>query len=387
MKPVEPIGAPRARFNLSEWALQHRSVVLFAIIVFAFVGTLAYQRLGQSEDPPFTFKVMVIKTQWPGASARDVEQQVTDKIERKLQEVNNIDYVRSYSKPGESLVFFAIKDSAPPALVPETWYQVRKKIGDIRGTLPPGIQGPFFNDEFGDTYTNIYAIVGDGFGYRDLKDFGDRIRAELPIRLAEQAQGLLAWRVPLPGAAHPAIEEYQVRYALGVASRVRDGQEAGVRPCDDGKSLEADASDHRLDVADARVERAIRDVAVGEAAAAYVESHHPPAVCQLLERAEPNWMLLREPPFGLDVAHLRRPKHDERHPVTLAKGGVGDADAVGRGDVLDPRRHRAHLPHPTRRGPPRSRSCSARLTSGHAIPGSCSKPVGEKSGGMVGIVQ
>ena len=179
MKPVEPIGAPRARFNLSEWALQHRSVVLFAIIVFAFVGTLAYQRLGQSEDPPFTFKVMVIKTQWPGASARDVEQQVTDKIERKLQEVNNIDYVRSYSKPGESLVFFAIKDSAPPALVPETWYQVRKKIGDIRGTLPPGIQGPFFNDEFGDTYTNIYAIVGDGFGYRDLKDFGDRIRAEL----------------------------------------------------------------------------------------------------------------------------------------------------------------------------------------------------------------
>jgi multidrug efflux pump len=179
VKPVEPIGAPRARFNLSEWALQHRSLVLFAIIVCAFIGAIAYQRLGQSEDPPFTFKVMVIKTQWPGASARDVEQQVTDKIERKLQEVNNVDFVRSYSKPGESLVFFAIKDTAPPAQVPETWYQVRKKIGDIRGTLPPGIQGPFFNDEFGDTYTNIYAIVGDGFGYRDLKEFGDRIRAEL----------------------------------------------------------------------------------------------------------------------------------------------------------------------------------------------------------------
>jgi multidrug efflux pump len=179
MKPIEPLGAHPARFNLSEWALQHRSFVLFAIIVFAFIGVFAYERLGQSEDPPFTFKVMVIKTQWPGASARDVEQQVTDKIERKLQEVPDVDFVRSYSKPGESMVFFAIKDSAPSAQVPETWYQVRKKIGDIRGTLPSGIQGPFFNDEFGDTYTNIYAITGDGFEYRDLKDFGDRIRAEL----------------------------------------------------------------------------------------------------------------------------------------------------------------------------------------------------------------
>ena len=179
MKPIEPLGAHPARFNLSEWALQHRSLVLFAIIVFAFIGVIAYERLGQSEDPPFTFKVMVIKTQWPGASARDVEQQVTDKIERKLQEVPDVDFVRSYSKPGESMVFFAIKDSAPSAQVPETWYQVRKKIGDIRGTLPSGIQGPFFNDEFGDTYTNIYAITGDGFEYRDLKDFGDRIRAEL----------------------------------------------------------------------------------------------------------------------------------------------------------------------------------------------------------------
>ncbi|MEO5763989.1 MAG: efflux RND transporter permease subunit, partial [Casimicrobiaceae bacterium] len=105
--------------------------------------------------------------------------QVTDKIERKLQEVPNVDWVRSYSKPGESLVFFAIKDSAPAAQVPETWYQVRKKIGDIRNTLPSGVQGPFFNDEFGDTYTNVYALVGDGFGYRELKAFGDRVRAEL----------------------------------------------------------------------------------------------------------------------------------------------------------------------------------------------------------------
>ena len=178
--PQAPPPAPAGgRFNLSEWALTHRAFVLFAIVVCALAGFLAYERLGQSEDPPFTFKVMVVKTNWPGAAARDVEQQVTDRIERKLQEVPNVDWVRSYSKPGESLVFFAIKDSAPAAQVPETWYQVRKKIGDIRNTLPSGIQGPFFNDEFGDTYTNVYALVGDGFGYRQLKEFGDRIRAEL----------------------------------------------------------------------------------------------------------------------------------------------------------------------------------------------------------------
>src|SRR5207248_11469487 len=134
--------------------------------------------LGQSEDPPFTFKVMVVKTNWPGAAARDVEQQVTDRIERKLQELP-LEFVRSYSKPGESLVFVSFKDSLPAGSIADLQYQVRKKIGDIRNTLPAGIQGPFFNDEFGDTYTNLYAITGEGFGYRDLKEFGDRVRAEL----------------------------------------------------------------------------------------------------------------------------------------------------------------------------------------------------------------
>jgi len=174
-----PTGVPRSRFNLSEWALHHRPLVLFMIVVSALAGIFSYGRLGQSEDPPYTFKVMVVRTHWPGATAREVELQVTDRIERKLQEVPRIDWVRSYSKPGESLVFFAMKDNAPPTLVPETFYQVRKKVGDMRNTLPVGIQGPFFNDEFGDTYTNIYAITGDGFGYRELKEFGDRARAEL----------------------------------------------------------------------------------------------------------------------------------------------------------------------------------------------------------------
>jgi multidrug efflux pump len=179
MIPPDPAGgAPGARFNLSEWALHHRLLVLYLIVVFALAGVFAYERLGQSEDPPFTFKVMVVKTNWPGAAASDVEQQVTDRIEQKLQELP-LEWVRSYSKPGESLVFVSFKDTLSADAIPELQYQVRKKIGDIRNTLPTGIQGPFFNDEFGDTYTNIYAITGDGFGYRDLKEFGDRVRAEL----------------------------------------------------------------------------------------------------------------------------------------------------------------------------------------------------------------
>jgi multidrug efflux pump len=175
----EPDPAGAERFNLSAWALRHRSMVLYLIVVFAVLGTLGYRALGQSEDPPFTFKVMVVRTLWPGATASEVEQQVTDRIERKLQEAPHVDFVRSYSRPGESMVFFQIKDSAPAATVPETWYQVRKKIGDMRGTLPPGVVGPFFNDEFGDTYTNIYAVTGDGFSYAQLKDYADRIRREL----------------------------------------------------------------------------------------------------------------------------------------------------------------------------------------------------------------
>ncbi|HSD55061.1 MAG TPA: efflux RND transporter permease subunit, partial [Burkholderiales bacterium] len=138
------------RFNLSEWALEHQTLVLYAMIVLALFGVLAYSKLGQSEDPPFTFKVMVIRTTWAGATAHEVEEQITDQIEKKLQEAPNVDFIRSYSKPGESLVFFTMKDSTPTAAVAETWYQVRKKIGDMRQNLPPGVQGPYFNDEFGE---------------------------------------------------------------------------------------------------------------------------------------------------------------------------------------------------------------------------------------------
>ncbi|GLQ95645.1 efflux RND transporter permease subunit [Dyella mobilis] len=167
------------RFNLSAWTLRHQSLVFFLMGMIALFGLLSYKNLSQSEDPPFTFKVMVIQTYWPGASAKQVQEEVTDRIARKLQETPNIDFLRSYSRPGESLIFFNIKDSAPSSIVPETWYQVRKKVGDIAAQLPQGVQGPFFNDEFGDVYTNIYALEGDGYTPAQLHDYADELRAEL----------------------------------------------------------------------------------------------------------------------------------------------------------------------------------------------------------------
>lgn len=167
------------RFNLSDWTLHHRTLVGYFLFAIALMGVIAYGRLSQAEDPPFTFKLMVIRTFWPGATARQVEQQLTDKIEKKLQETPYIDRVSSYSRPGESTVMFFAKDSTPPPTVPDVFYQVRKKIGDIRQTLPAGIQGPYFNDEFGDVFGNIYALTADGFDYPQLKDLAERIRDEL----------------------------------------------------------------------------------------------------------------------------------------------------------------------------------------------------------------
>jgi multidrug efflux pump len=177
-----------SRFNLSTWALRHRALVLYGVLVTAIAGAVSYTQLGQSEDPPFTFKAMVVTAHWPGATAEEVERQVTDRIERKLQELSHrLEFTRSYSKPGESFVFVMMKDSAPAAVVPDTWYQVRKKVGDIRRQLPAGVVGPFFNDEFGDTFGNIYALTADGFSYAELKDWADRLRLEL-LRVPEVAK-------------------------------------------------------------------------------------------------------------------------------------------------------------------------------------------------------
>ncbi|RON19957.1 multidrug transporter AcrB [Pseudomonas brassicacearum] len=167
------------RFNLSEWALRNRQIVLFLMLLLAIVGALSYTKLGQSEDPPFTFKAMVIRTNWPGATAQEVSRQVTERIEKKLMETGEYERIVSFSRPGESQVTFIARDAMHSKDIPELWYQVRKKISDIRYTLPPGIQGPFFNDEFGTTFGNIYALTGDGFDYAVLKDYADRIQIQL----------------------------------------------------------------------------------------------------------------------------------------------------------------------------------------------------------------
>ena len=167
------------RFNLSEWALRNRTLVLYAILMLGLLGAWSYRHLGQSEDPPFTFKAMVVRTIWPGATAEEVSRQITDRIEKKLMETGQYEFIRAYSRPGESQIIFIAKDSLRSKDIGPLWYQVRKKVGDIKHTLPRDAIGPFFNDEFGDTFGNIYALTGEGFDYAVLKDYAERLELEL----------------------------------------------------------------------------------------------------------------------------------------------------------------------------------------------------------------
>ena len=168
-----------SRFNLSQWALDHQAFTRYLMIVLMLLGVAAYFQLGQDEDPPFTFRAMVVRAYWPGATAEQVAEQVSDRIEKTLQEVPYADKIRSYSKPGETLIIFQLKDSAPPGEVPHTWYTARKKVGDMRSTLPQGVVGPFFNDEFGDVYGVIYALQGEGFSPAERKAVADDVRQQL----------------------------------------------------------------------------------------------------------------------------------------------------------------------------------------------------------------
>ena len=166
-------------FNLSEWALKNKGLVLYFMILLGIVGLVSYSKLAQSEDPPFTFKVMVVQTYWPGATAEEVSLQVTDKIEKELMSTGMYDKIMAYSRPGESMVMFMAKDSLKSSQIPDVWYQVRKKVGDIKSQLPSGVQGPFFNDEFGDTFGNIYVLTGKDYDYATLKEYTDRLQLRL----------------------------------------------------------------------------------------------------------------------------------------------------------------------------------------------------------------
>jgi multidrug efflux pump subunit AcrB len=168
-----------SRFNLSQWALDHQAFTRYLMIVLMLLGVAAYFQLGQDEDPPFTFRAMVVRAYWPGATAQQMAEQVADRVEKTLQEVPYADKIRSYSKPGETLVIFQLKDNSPAAEVPQLWYTTRKKIGDMQGSLPQGVVGPFYNDEFGDVFGIIYALQGEGFSPADKKEVADAARQRL----------------------------------------------------------------------------------------------------------------------------------------------------------------------------------------------------------------
>ncbi len=168
-----------SRFNLSQWSIRNRSVVVFLMIVIVVAGALSFLRLGRAEDPVFTIRTMVVQAQWPGATLDETLLQVTERLERTLQEVPHLDVLRSYTTAGRTVIFVDLLGSAHGRAVDDAWYDVRKKIGDVRQTLPQGVVGPFFNDEFGDTYGTIYGFTADGFTFRELRDYVENIRSEL----------------------------------------------------------------------------------------------------------------------------------------------------------------------------------------------------------------
>ena len=172
------------RFNLSEWALNHRSFVVYCMVALTIVGAMSYYRLGRNEDPAFTFRTMVVQAAWPGATLNDTLDQVTERIERKLQETPHLDFLRSFTSAGVTTIFVTLQGSTPANEVPDIWYHVRKSVGDIRHTLPSGVVGPGFNDEFGDTFGIIYGFTADGFTHRELRDYVEKTRARL-LRVAD----------------------------------------------------------------------------------------------------------------------------------------------------------------------------------------------------------
>ncbi|WP_018387281.1 efflux RND transporter permease subunit [Ancylobacter sp. FA202] len=175
------------RFNLSEWAVRERSLVIFFMLAVVVAGLFAYTRLGRAEDPSFIIKTMVVQAAWPGASIEDTLQQVTDRLERTLQETPHLDFIRSYTRPGVTTIFVALKGSTTAQEVPDVWYHVRKSIGDMAHTLPRGVVGPGFNDEFGDTFGLIYGFTADGFTHRELRDYVEQARSTL-LRVPDVAK-------------------------------------------------------------------------------------------------------------------------------------------------------------------------------------------------------
>ena len=175
------------RVNLSTWSLMQHHLVRYLLVVLVILGGWSYMKLGQAEDPSFTFRGMVVHAYWPGASARDVEQLVSKVIEKKLQETPYLDYVSGESRPGEVVIFVMLREDSPTSEVAKTFYQVRKKVADIKDSLPAGVLGPYFDDEYGDVFGSVYAITGDGYTPAQLKQNADIVRDEM-LRLSQVAK-------------------------------------------------------------------------------------------------------------------------------------------------------------------------------------------------------
>jgi len=197
-------------FNLSEWALGHRSFVWYLMLMVVVAGGLAYTRLGRAEDPAFSIKTMIVQASWPGATVEETTNQVTDRIERKLQELETLDYTKSYTTSGSTTVFVNLKDSTPARSIPAVWQQVRDKVGDIKGDLPQNVQGPFFNDQFGDVFGTIYALTSDGLSFRQLRDYAEQARS-LILKLPD------AGKVELLGVQDEVVHlDFSVRHVAGL---------------------------------------------------------------------------------------------------------------------------------------------------------------------------
>ncbi|MDP2226482.1 MAG: efflux RND transporter permease subunit, partial [Moraxellaceae bacterium] len=167
------------RLNISRYAIQNPTITLYLLVILIIAGLFSYSKIGQDEDPPFTFRVMVLHLSWPGATAMQMAEQVSARLEKVIQEVGSVDTVRSYSKPGETTLFVDLADNTPISEIPQTWYRIRKRIGDMRVQLPEGLRGPFFDDEFGEVFGIIYALSGEGYTHRELSDIADIVRNEL----------------------------------------------------------------------------------------------------------------------------------------------------------------------------------------------------------------
>lgn len=285
--------------NLSEWAVKRRSLVVYFMIAAVVAGTLAFFQLGRNEDPAFTFRTMVVQAAWPGATLEDTVLQVTERIERRLQEVSGLDYLTSYTRPGITTIFVHLRGDTSAAEVPDRWYDVRKKVGDIRHTLPTGVVGPFFNDEFGDVFGIIYGFTADGFSHRELRDFVEDARSRLllvpdvskiEILGAQDEQIFLEFstqRLAALGLDYPAlVAALQAQNAVRPAGVIQTG--------DERLSLRVSgAFDSELDILDINFVAGDRIIRLGDIAEVQRAYADPP---------QPQFRVNGEPAIGLAIA-------------------------------------------------------------------------------------